>query len=435
MLETLKNSWKNPRLRKKLIYSVVMLMFIRVGSGLLLPFLNAEGVRDLISGQSENPFDTLNMITGGSLGYTVVLALGVTPYINATIILQLLGVVFPNSLGSMMREGESGKQKYERITRFTTLGLALIQGIAYFFYIKREGFLKPDLSTGYVWFTGITLVLILVAGALVTMWIGEQMTQKGIGNGISLIIFSGILSQMPSMFYGLWTSFTAALATGATRQIIGAPILFILYFLMVIFVVYITQAERRIPIEYSQRQVGRKMYGGQKSYLPFKVNMSGVIPVIFASSFLSIPTMIRYFVNLNPEGLFYKILAAFDPNTVLYAVLYFLLIFVFNYFYTTVVTNPMEIANSLRKSNASIRGIRPGKPTADYISKVVSKITVMGGLFLGVVAVTPTIVGLITGLNFSMAGTSIIILVGVAIETVKSLESQMTMRSSKGFLE
>lgn len=435
MLETLKSAWKNPRLRKKLIYTVAMLMLIRVGSGLLLPFLDVDGVRRLVSGQSENPFDTLNMITGGSLGYTVVLALGVTPYINSTIILQLLGVVFPNSLGNLMREGESGKQKYERITRFTTLGLALVQGIAYFFYIKREGFLKPDLSTGFVWFTAITLVLILVAGALVTMWIGEQMTQKGIGNGVSLIIFSGILAQMPTMFYTLWKDFTAALATGATRQIIGAPILFIIYFLMVIFVVYITQAERRIPIEYSQRVVGRKMYGGQKSYLPFKVNMSGVIPVIFASSFLSIPTMIRYFVNLNPEGLLYKVLAWFDPNTVLYAVIYFLLIFVFNYFYTTVVTNPMEISNNLRKSNGSIRGIRPGKPTADYLSKVVSKITVMGGLFLGTVAVMPTIVGLITGLNFSMAGTSIIILVGVAIETVKSLESQMMMRNYKGFLE
>lgn len=435
MLQTLKNAWKNPRLRMKLIYSVAMLMLIRVGSGMLLPFLNTDGVKALVSGQSANPFDTLNMITGGSLGYTVVLALGVTPYINATIILQLLGIVFPNSLGSMMREGEAGKQKYERITRFTTLGLALVQGIAYFFYMKREGFLKPDLSTGMVWFTGITLILILVAGAMVTMWIGEQMTQKGIGNGVSLIIFSGILSQIPTMFYGLWTSFTAALAAGATRQIIGAPILFIVYFLMVFFVVYITQAERKIPIEYSQRVVGRKMYGGQKSYLPFKVNMSGVIPVIFASSFLSIPTMLRYFINLNPEGGLYKVLAWFDPNTVLYAVIYFFLIFVFNFFYTTIVTNPMEIANNLRKSNGSIRGIRPGKPTSDYISKVVSRINFMGGLFLGVVAVTPTIVGLITGLNFSMAGTSIIILVGVALETVKSLESQMMTRSYKGFLD
>lgn len=433
MLETLKNAWKIKDLRKKIIFTVIIILIIRVGVGLLIPFLDPSAVRENLN--TESAFATMNMITGGSLGQTTVFALGVQPYINASIILQLLGIVFPQ-LEELSKQGEEGKKKKDLITKLTTIGIALMQSVAYYLYMANEslivqhgGFEQALMATA--------IVAILMAGTCLVVWLGEEINIKGLGNGISMVIFAGILSSFPRMFYELYAYFRMGLEQDNFRWTIGSPILLILYIVMIIFIVFMTNAERKIPIQYAKRVVGRKMYGGQSTYMPIKVNMSGVMPVIFASSIMQIPQLLTLFINpnKNPNGFFAKFVNFLNPQSVVYGILFFILVFAFNFFNTAMNYNPVEIANDLRKNSGAIPGFRPGKPTSDYIQLVVSRINVIGGLFLAVIATLPIFIGLIFNMNFAMAGTSVIIVVGVALDTVKAMESQMMMRHYKGFLE
>jgi len=429
LFETIRNAWRIDTLRKKILFTILIIALYRVGSMVYLPLIDPAAV----STASVGAFDVLNAITGGNLGQVTVFALGVQPYINSSIIIQLLTVVIP-ALERMAKEGEEGKKKMNRITKYVTMGLSLMMAIGY--YVGYVQNILVFTSGPMAVLSAVVIIAVMVAGANLVVWLGEEITLKGIGNGISILIFAGIMARFPSILYSLFVEYfyNQGIRQGNVKFIIGAPIMFVLYIVMIAFIVYITDAERRVPVQYAKRVVGRKVYGGQSSYYPFKVNMSGVLPVIFASSFMSIPTIINIFVQ-STEGVLYNILNFFRSNSIQYAVIYFFLILGFNFFYATIQQNPVEMANQLRKNNGAIPGIRPGKPTADFLKRIISKINVLGGLFLGIVAVAPIILGLILGMNFSMAGTSIIIVVGVCLETVKSMESQMMMRHYKGFLE
>ena len=368
----------------------------------------------------------MSILTGGGLEYGAIFAMSITPYINASIIIQLLCVAIPY-LERLSKEGEEGQKKLATITRYTTVILALIQGIAYYFYLEASGWINVD--SGF-WFAAIVIVLTFAAGSAVVMWLGEQIDVKGIGNGISVLLFVGILSRGPQAaraLYYYWDD-------GQYVAVIGI----LLAFLAVIaFIVWMTHAERRIPVQYAKRVVGNKMYGGQNTHIPIKVNMSGVMPVIFASSILMLPTMILSFADTNSLDLpFWKdAMALFTTQGVFYAVIYFIMIIAFAYFYATIQFNPVEMANNLRKNGGAVPGIRPGKPTSDFISKILSRITLMGALFLSVIAILPIIVSSVGGINISLGGTSVLIMVGVALDTVNNLESQMMMRHYKGFLD
>ena len=325
----------------------------------------------------------------------------------------------------MQKEGEEGQKKLAQITRYTTVLLALIQGTAYFFYLKNSNFLS--VSGGAVVFAAFVIVLAFAAGSALVMWMGEQIDVKGIGNGISILLFAGILSRGPQAFNMLVSYWKL----DRKLAVVGIVLMFLA---VIVFIVWLTEAERRIPVQYAKRVVGNKMYGGQNTHIPIKVNMSGVMPIIFASSILMLPTMILSFMR-NTEGFWYKALSLFSVRGVFYAVIYFLLIIGFAYFYATIQFNPIEMANNLRKQGGAIPGIRPGKPTSDFISKILSRITLMGALFLSVIAILPIVIGSVGGINISLGGTSVLIMVGVALDTVRNLESQMMMRHYKGFLD
>lgn len=424
MLETLKNAWRVKELRNKILFTIFIIIIFRIGSVIPVPYIN---VAMLKSAETTNEFfNYLSILTGGGLEYGAIFAMSVTPYINSSIIIQLLCVAIP-ALERLSKEGEEGQKKLASITRYTTIGLALLQGIAYFFYLKGNGYITVS-GTGYLVFAAFVIVLAFTAGSALVMWLGEQIDSKGIGNGISILLFAGILSRGPQAFQVLvknWSEHTVA--------VIGI----VLIFLVVIgFIVWMTNAERRIPVQYAKRVVGNKMYGGQNTHIPIKVNMAGVMPIIFASSILMLPTMILGFMSEKRQMTsFAKGLALFSTRGVFYAVVYFVLIIAFAYFYATIQFNPIEMANNLRKNGGSIPGIRPGKPTSDFISKILSRITLMGALFLSVIAILPIIIGNIGGINISLGGTSILIMVGVALDTVQNLESQMMMRHYKGFLD
>ncbi len=377
----------------------------------------------------------INMLTGGAFSYATLFALGITPYINSSIIIQLLTVAIP-ALEKLAKEGEEGRKKIAAITRYVTVGLGLIQGTAYYFYLKNSGI--TVYSTGFsAVFTGIVIILTFTAGTALIMWMGEQINQYGVGNGISIILFAGIVSRLPSTCSQLWTYFKAALDDPSNygKYFVFAPLFVVLFLAVIWIIVFMNDAERRIPIQYAKKVVGRKMYGGQSSHLPIKVTMSGVMPIIFASAILSIPSTIQLFVT--PTSGFWKaFFNAFSSTGWLYSVLYFLFIIVFAYFYMSIQYNPIEIANNLRTNNGTIPGIRPGRPTAEFISKILAKVTLIGALFLAVIAIVPIIYGNITSMGrMSMGGTSVIIMVGVALETTKQIESQMMMRHYKGFLD
>jgi preprotein translocase subunit SecY len=369
-------------------------------------------------------------LTGGGLEYGAIFAMSVTPYINSSIIVQLLCVAIPY-LERLSKEGEEGQKKLAQITRYATVILAIIQGIAYYIYLKRSGLLTVS-GTGAVIFASFVIVLAFTAGSALVMWLGEQIDSKGIGNGISILLFAGILSRGPQAAGALWTYWKDYDQKFAVIGILVA-------FLAIIgFVVWMTEAERRIPVQYAKRVVGNKMYGGQNTHIPIKVNMSGVMPIIFASSILMLPTMILSFMGTPKPGFqesFAKVLGLFSVQGIFYAVVYFFLIIGFAYFYATIQFNPVEMANNLRKNGGAIPGIRPGQPTTDFISKILSRITLLGALFLSVVAILPIIVGNVGKINIALGGTSMLILVGVALDTVRSLESQMMMRHYKGFLD
>lgn len=426
MLEILKNAWKVKELRNKILFTIFIVAIFRIGSVIPVPYVDVTALKAANeSGATSDFFSYLSILTGGGLEYGAIFAMSVTPYINSSIIIQLLCVAIP-ALERLSKEGEEGQKKLAAITRYATVILALIQGVAYFFYLKGSNFLS--VSGGAVVFAAFVIVLAFTAGSALVMWLGEQIDVKGIGNGISILLFAGIISRGPQAFrmlYVYWTEYD--------RQ--AAVIGIVLIFLAVIaFIVWMTNAERRIPVQYAKRVVGNKMYGGQNTHIPIKVNMSGVMPIIFASSILMVPTMILGFMR-DTTTTFAKALALFSTRGVFYAVIYFILIIAFAYFYATIQFNPVEMANNLRKNGGAIPGIRPGKPTSDFIAKILSRITLLGAVFLSVIAILPIIVGNVGGINISLGGTSVLIMVGVALETVQNLESQMMMRHYKGFLD
>ena len=421
MLETMKNAWRVKELRNKILYTLMIIVIFRIGSVIPVPYINTSMIANATAGNDF--FGYLSILTGGGLQYGAIFAMSITPYINASIIIQLLCVAIPY-LERLSKEGEEGQKKLATITRYTTVILALIQGIAYFFYLEGSNCLSV---TSGVWFAAIVIILTFTAGSAIVMWLGEQIDVKGIGNGISIILFAGILSQGSVAVKGL----IDYCKQGAYIAVIGIVIGFLL---VIAFIVWMTNAERRIPVQYAKRVVGNKMYGGQNTHIPIKVNMSGVMPVIFASSILMLPTMVLSFMN-DTTSSFAKGLALFSTQGVFYAVIYFLMIIGFAYFYATIQFNPIEMANNLRKNGGAIPGIRPGKSTSDFISKILSRITLMGALFLSVIAILPIVISSIGGINISLGGTSVLIMVGVALDTVNNLESQMMMRHYKGFLD
>lgn len=423
MLETLRNAWAVKDIRRKILFTVFILIVFRIGSVIPVPFIDVETLKTVMA--ANTGLSSISVLTGGALDYGAIFALSVTPYINSSIIIQLLSVAIP-ALERLSKEGEEGKKKLAQITRYTTVILALLQGTAFFIYLNSAGVDCINAEGGLVWLAGIVVVLCLTAGSTLVMWLGEQIDTKGIGNGISMILFAGIIARGPQAATVLWMNLTV--------NPIAVVAIIVIFLLLIMFVVWMTAAERRIPVQYAKRVVGNKMYGGQSTHIPIKVNMSGVMPVIFASSILMLPTMIQGFMR-NTESSLYKFFNLFNTQGVFYAILYFVLIIGFAYFYATIQFNPVEMTNNLRKNGGSIPGIRPGKPTSDFISKILSRITLMGAFFLSVVAILPIAVGRIGGMNISLGGTSMLILVGVALDTVQNLESQMMMRHYKGFLD
>ena len=455
MFKVIRNAWSIPDLRRKILFTLLIIIVFRIGSVITVPFLDSNVLSavmapatDVMDGSS-NMIAYLNTLSGGAFSNATLFAMGITPYINSSIIIQLLCVAIP-ALERLTKEGEAGRRKIGTITRYVTVALGLIQGTAYFFYLKNtvcttEGDYYGQHITVYnegfpMVFAGIVIVLVFTAGTALMMWLGEQINKYGIGNGISILLFAGIIARLPvtvrdlGMFWSL--GFGGGEAGVAQPKYFVFVILWIVLFLAIIWLItFMQDAERRIPIQYAKRVVGRKMYGGQSSFLPIKVALGGVLPIIFASSILSIPSTINLFLNIK-EGFWAEFFNAFNSNNWLYIVLYFILILLFAYFYTTIQYNPVEMANNLKSNNGTVPGIRPGAPTANYIKNILSRITLIGALFLSVIALVPLIYGAATQMGrLSMGGTSIIIIVGVALETVKQLESQMMMRHYKGFLE
>ena len=431
MLETLKNAWKMADLRAKLLYTGMILLLFRIGAAIPVPFLKPDILKTYISGDN-NWLGYIDLLSGGAFSNSTLFALGISPYITASIVIQLLAVAIP-ALEQLAKEGEEGRKILNKYTRYCTVALGLLQSVAYYFLMRNYGALTYTEGPA-MYFSAVVIITSFLAGSMLVMWMGEQIDNKGIGNGISMILFAGIVSRASSMVNTVITELYLAI-NGIMKYWFIVPFTLVLFLAAIVFIVIMTNAERRIPVQYAQRVVGRKMYGGQSTHIPIKVNMSGVLPVIFASSILSIPSTIAGFMNVDPDGIMGKILSVIRYDHWVYAVLYFFLIMAFNYFYISTQYNPMEIANNLRKNNGTIPGIRPGKPTAEFIARVVSKVTVVGGIFLAIIAIGPILLSQLMGINISLGGTSIIIVVGVALDTVRQLESQMMMRHYKGFLE
>ncbi|WP_318360747.1 preprotein translocase subunit SecY [uncultured Agathobaculum sp.] len=429
MFQTLKNAWAMPELRKKILYTLFIILIFRFGSCIPVPFIDTQLLAQYFEQASTNGsmLGYLDMFSGGGLSRATIFAMSITPYINASIILQLLTVAIP-ALERMVKDGgEEGRKKIASWTRYVGVLLGLLQGLSYYALLRNQGFLSDK---GVL--AAVTIIMTFTAGTALIMWMGEHITQKGIGNGISIILFAGIVSRGPSLMRTLGNLFQ----TG-TSGIVSAILMIIIGIFIVVFIVFMSNAERRIPVQYAKRVVGRKMYGGQSTHLPIKVNASGVMPIIFASSILALPQTVSMFWQPEAGTVGAHILNLFSQRSVVYIVLYALLILAFAYFYASIQFNPIEIANNLKKNGGFIPGFRPGKPTSDFITKALGKVTFVGALFLAVVALLPLIVGAVnTSLrNVALGGTSVIIVVGVALDTVKQMEAQMLMRHHKGFLE
>ena len=459
MIQTLQNAWKIPELRKKIIFTLFILLIYRVGNVIPVPYIDTLTLASYFdSVLSTTILGLYNAMSGSAFSQATVFALGIQPYINASIIIQLLTIAIP-ALERLAKDGgEEGKKKIQSITRYTTVAIAILQALGYYFMMKRYNLLAPGAEG--VW-PALVIIVTMIAGSSFVMWMGEQVTEFGVGNGISIILFAGILSRVPTMISGMmdgiktWSSVrsgdltletltAAGYSTERAEQVLnsaiapwGVVLLVIGMLALIAFIVFINDAERRIPVQYAKRQVGRKMYGGQSTNLPMKVSMAGVLPVIFAQSIASLPITVWSFIGIPAEGTVSRaIYDAIDTKSIIYMVVYFIMIIGFSYFYSSIQFNPVEIANNLKKQGGFIPGFRPGKPTVDFIKKVLNKITLFGAIYLGIVAICPLIVGKVIGNNsVAIGGTSVIIVVGVALETVKALESQMLMRQYKGFLE
>ena len=441
MFRTFINAWKIGDLRKKLLFTALIILIYRIGSAMPVPFVDiATG--GIFGEEAAGTFLTyLSMMTGNAFNYGTLFALSITPYINASIIIQLLAVAIPY-LQNLSKEGEEGRKKMNRITRYFALGLGLAQSIAYYFFIKSQNMLLTDANgKAFTGFSAVLQAIVVIAcytaGTALVMWLGEQINEKGIGNGISMILFAGIVSRMPTTIYNLY----AYMDKGGAYFVL-VPIAALALIGMIFFIVWMDNGERKIPIQYAKRVVGRKMYGGQNTHMPIKVNMCGVLPVIFASSVLSILPTIAMFAPGKEGGFWNKLTTEWLGQThPFYGTIYFIFIIFFAYFYAAIQYNPIEMADNLRKNSGSIPGIRPGKPTVTYITNILNRMTLIGAFLLSVVAMFPIIysqfAGLFTeqGMNLAVGGTSIIIMVGVALETEKQLESQMMMRHYKGFLD
>jgi len=424
VIETLRNAWKIPELRKKIIFTLFILLIYRVGNVIPVPYIDVTTLASYFdSVLSTTILGLYNAMSGSAFSQATVFALGIQPYINASIIIQLLTIAIP-ALERLAKEGgEEGKKKIARITRYTTVGLGLLMGFGYYTMLSNYSAQGFSIITAEGFLPALVIILAFTAGSALVMWLGEQITEFGIGNGISMILFANIISGIPSMVGTLFT----LVWWQAIIVIVGMAAL-------ILFIVFINDAERRIPIQYAKRVVGRKVYGGQNTNLPIKVAMSGVMPVIFAQSICSLPATICAFTG-NTSGWWYE--HVWSSSSWTYAVVYFLMIFFFSWFYSTIQYDTVEIANNLKSNGGFIPGFRPGKPTADFIQKVINKIIIFGAVYLGIVALLPIVAGnLMAGVrNLAIGGTSVIIVVGVALETVKALEAQMMMRHYKGFLD
>lgn len=424
MLKTIAQAWKVAEIRSKIIFTLLMLVVFRIGSNIPVPNIDRTVLAQMFTGDA-GLFDLFDLFSGGAFSNFTIFALSITPYITASIIVQLLGMAFPY-FQRLAQSGTEGRKKMAQITRYLTVVLGLIQAIGLTVGLFRQAII----DTGV--FSIILVILVLTAGTAFLMWLGEQINEKGVGNGISLIIFAGIVARIPSGIRSLVTSIQAG-----TISIITLIILVIVAILVIAGVVMIQEGQRRIPVQYAKRVVGRKMYGGQSTHIPMKVNQSGVIPIIFALSLLQFPLTITYFFPdtgftdfvtkwLSPAG---------NPGVWVYGVLNVLLIIAFTYFYTGATFNPVDVANNMKANGGFIPGIRPGKATEEYLQKVLSRITIVGAIFLAVIATLPTILSVVTPLNLHFGGTSLLIAVGVALDTVRQLENQMLMRNYQGFLK
>ena len=423
MLQTMRNAWKTEDIRRKILFTLFVILIYRLGNAVPVPYVNIDALSGYFNQMQNTIFGMLNVMSGGAFANATIFALSIQPYINASIIIQLLGIAFPK-LGNLSKEGgEEGKKKIAAITRYTTVGIGLLQGFAYYMMIKGYGFLTTD---GQSLWAAIVIILTFTSGSALIMWLGEQITEFGIGNGISIILFASIVSRFPTDVYNMINS-----AANGTTPVWVTALMLLGALAMIVLIVLINDSERRLPVQYAKRVVGRKMYGGQSTHLPMKVNMSGVLPIIFAQTIATIPATIAGFTGHSDS-------AWASTTSIPYAIAYFLLIIFFAYFYSTIQFDPMEVSNNLKKNGGYIPGFRPGKPTSDFIRRVLNKITLFGAIYLSIIAVVPILIAhfsqeaALSGV--SLGGTSIIIVVGVALETVRALEAQMLMRNYKGFL-
>lgn len=428
MLQTLRNAWKIEELRKKILFTLLIILLYRLGNSIPVPYVNVAALQQYFTYMQNTVMGLLDVMSGGAFSSATIFALSIQPYINASIIIQLLCIAIP-ALERLSKEGgEEGKKKIAAITRYSTVAIGLLQGFAYFMLIKNNGILNAE-AQGSVW-AAIVIILTFTSGSALIMWLGEQITEHGIGNGISMILFASIISRFPTSI----VSTVRNCITGNLQWWV-AVLMYLGALALIVLIVFVNDAERRIPVQYAKRVVGRKMYGGQSTHLPMKVNMSGVMPIIFAQSIASLPATIAAFTGSSTDS---WVMRVFDTTSITYAIIYFLLIIFFAYFYSTIQFNPIEVANNLKKNGGYIPGFRPGKPTSEFIQRVLNKITLFGAIYLGIIAVVPILVShfstsaSLTGL--SLGGTSIIIVVGVALETVRTLEGELLMRNYKGFL-
>ena len=430
MFQVFRNAWKDLALRKKILFTLLIIVIFRLGAAIFVPFLDPAAIKQLVG--DGTLLNYLDVMTGGSLSNGTLFAMSITPYINASIIVQLLTVAIP-ALERLSKEGEEGHKKINKVTKFVAVGIGLFQAIAFYIGLRNVDAVRYTNGFDGV-LAAITIVACFVAGASLIIWLGDLVSQKGIGNGISMILFAGIISRTPDMIIKLINQISVQ-----PQNWFFVPLILVIYIVMIAFVILMTNAERRIPVQYAKRVVGRKMYGGQTNHIPIKVAMAGVMPIIFAMSIMSLPSTIGFFFGVTATSghVFWSdFIALFSTNNIVYAILYFFLIIGFNYFYIAMQYNPVQIANDLKKNNGAIPGYRPGKPTSDFIHNSLSKVTLVGAIFLGIIAIFPIIFQNLTGLTgLSLGGTTILIVVGVALETVRALESQMMMRHHKGFLE
>ena len=428
MLQTLRNAWRIEEIRKKILFTLLIILLYRLGNAIPVPYVNIAALQSYFAMLQNTVLGLLDVMSGGAFSNATIFALSIQPYINASIIIQLLCIAIPALERMSKEEGEEGKKKIAAITRYVTVAIGLLQGFGFYMLIKNNGILVAEAQSN-IW-AAIVIILTFTSGSALIMWLGEQITEYGIGNGISMILFASIISRLPSSF-----------VTSVRNIILGQLQWWVLLLMVlgalaiIVLIVFVNDSERRIPVQYAKRVVGRKMYGGQSTHLPMKVNMSGVMPIIFAQSIASVPATIAAFTG-KTDG---WVSTWFGTNSIPYAIIYFLLIIFFAYFYSTIQFNPVEVANNLKKNGGYIPGFRPGKPTSEFIHKVLNKITLFGAIYLGIIAVVPILVAhfsqsaALTGI--SLGGTSIIIVVGVALETVRALEAQMLMRNYKGFLD